>query len=880
MSRPAAGSASGAVRTLRRVLLWVFLAVAVIAVVRFFDYADRFPYVATDDALVNVSYTLATEGRYGCTNSPIQSPGGTPRYDRFFNYGPWYFWIAAGWIQLVGFSLVAVRFLHLLAMIGVGLLAFVSFARASRWSGSSLHFEVALGSVVAAACGLAVLFVFHRAQWPMVRPDSFVAFFTVLHLVTVSIALRRRSSVGWFFAGLFAAMAAWSHLIAASVVVTCGINYAFAAYLDARDRGAGFWRIFFGPSFFSVVAGGVFATLQFFVAAGVTVAEFSAWIGAYSELIAKELTLAEVLERHFDHAFWSLPTLQTAFFVSIGIAFLNVGIALRRQRSGGAFVFTDQLPALVTTIGYVSGLSFYSNAHSGYAILLQVLALWLMATIAVDGGIRFSAAAPVIRRGLVVVTGIAVFAFAFTLGRDVVRGDFSSFVASRSHPSFERFCEEVLETVPPGGTVWGEVYFGLESPHRAEYMVMSEALDAIEKIPVEARSDLIAEQLVWGQDATTRAIRRELRGEWPLALRVDSIDPATSFEIEKLVHAAPYQTTRIRRRVPVLDSATIGDRPAVALYSARLDRWTRELDETRTIQVELSPAGEISGAACAETSPASLAGAERRIRASRTFVATVEPGVWLLRIDFARADAPVVPASVSSGRREPWFFVGDQPSYDDPATLVGVGHLAGADASFPFPGERASWLAIERRTAGPIHFSVIDPAGLLRLQAITLAPALYPTRPTAPPDARSLPEPTPESWVLSAGLERRVSGSTVHVIGDDSAYRYQLMSPPIAVEPRHELEVALDLEIESGPVAVGVLDSAGAWLLPASRPVSTKRHVVRADTGEHSSVRIVIANLGPEGPTEFRLLHATARLRSSSETPYIERLLGVSGDAP
>ena len=85
----------------------------------FSNYIDRYPYLAVDDALVNVAFAMAKEGRYGFLASPMQAPGDWLRHHGFFNYGPWYFYFGAFLIWLFGYSLALVRSIHLLVLVAI-----------------------------------------------------------------------------------------------------------------------------------------------------------------------------------------------------------------------------------------------------------------------------------------------------------------------------------------------------------------------------------------------------------------------------------------------------------------------------------------------------------------------------------------------------------------------------------------------------------------------------------------------------------------------------------------------------------------------------------------------------------------------------------------
>src|SRR5438270_5247101 len=100
-------------------MLATVVAYAAVVVRDFSHYADHYPYLAVDDGLANVSYSLATEGRYGFLASPVQGFTDLMRDRGFFNYGPWYFYFGAALIWLFGYSLTTLRAIHLGAILAI-----------------------------------------------------------------------------------------------------------------------------------------------------------------------------------------------------------------------------------------------------------------------------------------------------------------------------------------------------------------------------------------------------------------------------------------------------------------------------------------------------------------------------------------------------------------------------------------------------------------------------------------------------------------------------------------------------------------------------------------------------------------------------------------
>src|SRR5438067_871395 len=98
-------------------VLWAILAFYITAVARdFFHYVDHTIYLAVDDSEASVSYSLATEGRYGFLSSPLLA--NSIRTHGPVNYGPWYFYLSAALIWFFGYSLTLVRSIHLSIILG------------------------------------------------------------------------------------------------------------------------------------------------------------------------------------------------------------------------------------------------------------------------------------------------------------------------------------------------------------------------------------------------------------------------------------------------------------------------------------------------------------------------------------------------------------------------------------------------------------------------------------------------------------------------------------------------------------------------------------------------------------------------------------------
>src|SRR5438445_3878896 len=202
-------------RTGEYVLLAAVVAYGGVVVHDFARYCGYYPYLAIDDAIGNVAYSLATQGRYGFLASPVQGFTDLMRDRGFFNYGPWYFYVGAALIWLFGYNLKMLRAIHLAGILGIA-------AAGCWWFGRRGH----LTAGVLVAFGL--LHSFSFGQWPMVRPDIAVSVFAVLFIVAAGKAIEDGSPSFWFVAGLAAGSAALTHLIAWALVPCCLATLALA----------------------------------------------------------------------------------------------------------------------------------------------------------------------------------------------------------------------------------------------------------------------------------------------------------------------------------------------------------------------------------------------------------------------------------------------------------------------------------------------------------------------------------------------------------------------------------------------------------------------------------------------------------------------------
>src|SRR5437660_11715279 len=112
------------------IVLALLAAYAATVVHDFYAHVDRAVYIAVDDGEANIVYSLATRGRYSLAASPVLED--MSRMHGQFNYGPWYFYFAAVVVWLFGFSLTAIRSIHLWVIVASAALALVWFRGRDR----------------------------------------------------------------------------------------------------------------------------------------------------------------------------------------------------------------------------------------------------------------------------------------------------------------------------------------------------------------------------------------------------------------------------------------------------------------------------------------------------------------------------------------------------------------------------------------------------------------------------------------------------------------------------------------------------------------------------------------------------------------------------
>lgn len=835
-------------------VLIVWLPVVIYAVVvsrQFFHTVNSAVFLSTDDAVANISYALATEGRYGFLSSPVLA--GMPRHDGLFSYGPFYFYLSAGLIWLFGYNLVLLRSIHLMVMLAV-------IAAGGRW------FRGVGAGAVGALPAIGLLMAFERAQWPMIRPDSLVPLFGVALVILAGLAIRSGRSWYWFGAGLAAACGAFTHLVAWSLVPAAALILVFGYLADACDD-SGRWR---RPSaiwlpLLAIAAGGLLGAIGFYGSFGFRIGDQLAFLADYQQytgsMSAQDTgSFTELIARHFETAFWYLPY-PMAYFVWAVLA-TAIASAIALAAWGSAPSRRDALavlaPPTVVWTAYFASLGVYNNFHSGYALLNQVMWLWTGASLVIVAVLMLERW-PSWRRTAAVTVWVVSLAGGVGMLTVLTQRTNYRALAAESMTPIDQYLDHVLETMPARARAFGSVLFGIENPGRIQLIQFWDGVQLVYDLTPERRRRLSPDYLVWGdQDSASSAdalmslsgvprlrpvTGHNAVGTW----RMGQLFPDTRYRLVSLTAGPPYGVTRVyawdRGVAPT-------PRPAVSVYDTTHRQWNTGVGQPQS--VAMTPA-----------SPVMLRSGTGDRPAVQTLQGVLAPGLYLLKVqlspDLGMDDALVVLAGATTELRSGVA----QPS-------------SGQDVSPWFNGEPSVHL-IYQHVGGPLfvsQFGTNTPAMTAVEASPIVALADYrPLRRELPPE-RALPANRwaasfPENTVTPAA-----DGQTVSVVGNTIRYGYQAYGPRIAVQPGQQMRLRVPVSVSDGRGCLGVLDETEMrWLVAPDRLLPEYEFTVN----DSRTVKPVLADCsGPPGAvTKLRATigNGAYAMWSNKEELYVDQLV-------
>lgn len=813
--------------------LWLSLVVYAVRIGHdFYTHVDRAVWVTTDDGEAGIAYALANQGRYAFLSSPLLE--NMPRLHGQFNYGPWYFYLAAGVVWLFGYSLTAVRAIHFWVVIGGVLSAAMWFRGRHR-------------TAAPAVFGFGFLYFFSVIEWPMARPDSLVTAFAIGMIVATGLAVSRRRARYWFLAGLAAACGALTHLIAAALVPAVLVMFGAFAWIERRERGvpesAVTWR-----AAIALAAGLALGAVMFYASFGFDVALQYRFLLGYRDVTASPDTYVQAIAKHFAAAFGPFaPWFQALVVATLAGAWLLV-LATAPRPTHRRIAAASLLPSTIVWTLYLITNGKYTNYHSGYAILHHAMFLWTAAAVLwvllgmISGRARLAAAAGMLASALVLVAGVRAVASQIA---EPPRA-----AASARLVPFSEYERHVLDAIPARATAWGTILFGMASPDRVQLVQYSDAVTLALQVPQNERRRIAPDYIVWGYPEANETTLQVLHGLPVSAMlwsQLAHVLPGEQFRLASLTFGLPYGTTRVYARAV----GQSGDRrlPAVAVYDAPHERW-------------LTRPGAVLPLTLSRIAPLTLhVGYDTRAPASiaaNTVVATLPNGAYLLQVSIA-------PGSGLSDRR--------LIAVTSPDMITQTIELAPGGDFVPYTAGDRQVFALLFHEGGPLYVSQFDAAagaGIEKVDAYPVHDLLDPGE--HPSRSRQLPDFA--LWEPAGGVRTQLAEGRLHVDGNDTALGYQVSSPVMPIGESDRLEVRVPSTVASGRVCSGVLNAdATRWLVPAD----AWREVLRFRGDATGGFRLVFANCNRAprpGPSRFDI--APGSYVADAPDLYVDRLAALA----
>jgi len=820
---------------------------------QFFHFTDAGVFLSTDDGVANISYALASEGRYGFLSSPLLA--GMPRDHGLFSYGPFYFYAGAALIWLFGYSLTLLRFIHLAVVLAIA-------ATGRAWFGRTA------GGAAGAFAAIGLLMAFERVHWPMVRPDSFVSLFAVALVVCAGLAIRTGQSRYWFAAGVAGACGAFTHLVAWSLVPAVIVILAIGYLVAARDDD-GKWRrpaALWAPLVMTAM-GGLAGSALFYASFGFRIDEQWAFLTDYQKFTGSmgagtSPGLRELFLKHFDLAYWYLPypmgyAVWATWFAAIAAvpAMLFFDRGARRRE-----VLALVAPPTVVWVTYLTSLGTYNNFHSGYAILNQVMWLWTGAAL-LAAVLLVVSAWPAVRMAAVGLAWTA--ACGLGVGMLTVlaaRTDYRALAAAERVPITE-YSQRVLNVLPERARAWGSVEFGIEHPNRIQLVQFWDAIKVVEAVEPAQHAPLAPDYLVWGHvenGASTAEVlaaadriragaqNREVHAG---PQRLLEAFPSARYTLVSMTAGPPYGVTRVyawSAGAPALVQ------PLINVFDPRERQWS-------------SAAGPAVAVALTESSPATINAGAEASASPRTAVQTLQgnlpAGLYLLRVAMAPALKPGEPVVVLA-----------TPSTE--ITVDITDPTNGVDAGPWFAGEPAVFV-VYRHFGGMFHVSQFG-TGAPAITGVEAAPILtlanYAGMRRVPPPEHGI---AAASWIASfpqITLAPAAPG-VVSVRGDTTLYGYQAYGPRIPVTPGLRMRIRVPIAVTEGRACLGILDGTGErWLVAPDRMLPEYEFTIN----DSRTVMPVLANCSASGnivPIQATIGDGNYALWSDQEELYVDQLM-------
>jgi hypothetical protein len=818
------------IRITRAAAAATVLVYAALVIHGFYRTVDHAVYLAVDDGLANIAYALGTEGRYGFLTSPTLV--GLSRANGQFNYGPWFFYVAAGLVWLFGYSLTLLRSIHLWVIVAL-------VATASWWFGRR---PAALWALFA----FGALFAFAQHEWPMFRPDSFVSLFAVGFVVSAGYAIRTGSDAAWFGAGLSAACGALTHLIAWTLLPASAAVWALAMFAAETRPPRSVWI----RSGAALAGGAVLAFVMFYASFGFRFGDQLRFLRAYREITGASsaqndlnTSFVSLLSTHFHNAYGEFAAgVATGVRATAAAAWALVLGSLWFRGAARAAVRQYVAPPIIAWTFYLVSLGWYTNLHAGYAILNHVLAAWCAVAVLVVIFDVLNAAAPrIAASGAIAVNVVLAGVGVWLIGSGTAVAG-TRIERTASWVSIRAYVDAVLDPLPHSPTAWGSLVFGIENPGRIRMLQFFDAVSLTAPLPPEARVKLAPQFILWGYPENFANALAALDGQPQPFARVDEYFPDQRYQLVSMVAANPYGVTRVYQQG---SSDVADDRlPLVSVYDAGQSQWSHALEELHDATFVSAPPQRVD----------LVYGGRHARTATQTLRADLPAGVYLLRVRFGQTPRPSSGVMVVSSSRD---------------VQEAVSELGPASDFSPYGRNDTETFLVHRHIGGALSVSQLDDASppISEVSAFSV-PRVSNLSPSA---TSSRPVP---GW-RPVGGARSVDGDNGPIVeGDETQYGYQMISDLIAVRPRTMVTLHAELAVERGRVCVGVLDRAQQrWIVTANQAQSDYRF----DTGSSDGFYVLVANCNAaaHGNDRSRFKMTSSHYAVPDTSPYSDRFFEV-----
>ena len=335
---------------------------------------------------------------------------------------------------------------------------------------------------------------------------------------------------------------------------------------------------------------------------------------------------AETVTGHFWYAWAPLATgWRDAALIAFAVSTVLAMSAAWLPRATRPQVLALVMPPVVAALLYQVSLGLYGNSHTGYAILAHVCTVWAIA-----------AAVSVVARWIAdrnSFAGLAamVAALALLVACDIKWLSGPGMWESRApgNVRIEDFIAESVAPLPERASVWGSLYFGLDSGDRLDLTQLSQSFPVVAAdFRADRRAELAPDYLVLSSYETDAGFVQHLAGKQTIEEAFEATFPELRYRVVHLVYAPPYGVVRHYEQAGSETQAL--ETPGIAVNDGTTRQWSSRLGPP--VSVSFTAADVVTAHV-----PLSGLNYERRALVSQS--AVLPQGFYLIGVELQRAGA-------------------------------------------------------------------------------------------------------------------------------------------------------------------------------------------------------------------------------------------------